>query len=1137
MDIKEFKPTSWSLDNKTTIYFFTAIICLAGLFIYGQLPKEQFPDIVVPTIVVSTIYPGNSPADVENLVTKQIEKQLKSTQGVKKVTSNSVSDFSLVMVEFKTNVAVPIAKQRVQDAVDKARAELPTDLDNDPAVQEVDFSEFPIMQVNIAGDFPLDKLKRYAETMQDEIEALPEITRADMIGALEREIQIDVDLYRMQAAGLSFNDIAASLQRENVNISGGELRVGDLRRTLRVTGEFRKMSDLENVILRGSRGQTKFLKEISTVVDGFAEKQDYARLDGKAVITLNVIKRSGENLIDASEKIESLVAKLKAEKFPSGVKITVTGDQADFTKNQLNELINSVIIGFVFVVLVLMFFMGVTNAFFVGLSVPLSVLVAFLVMPLLGYSLNMIVMFSFLLALGIVVDDAIVVIENTHRLFHDHPEWGILKAAKMAAGEVFVPVLSGTLTTIAPFFPLLFWPGLIGEFMKYLPVTLIITLFASLFVAFVINPVFAVSFMQTKDDDGKRTPFKKVVRNLSVMGVITILAYLLGPGWGNFMVLAIVLYLVNEYAFRAMIYYFQHTTLPAFMRGYRSLLSWIIQGYRPVFFLVGTVALLIGTFVLTAIVQPKSNFFPENEPNFIYVYVQLPIGTDASVTDSVTRIAERRVLRVLGPNNPIVKSVISNVGIGAGEANNPDRTTTPHKGKVSVSFVEFNHRNGVSTEAYLSKVRASVGQIPGVQIAVDKEQGGPPTEKPVNIEIAGEDFVVLQKLEKDLREAIAKAGVQGIEDLKSDLKLNKPEILVEIDKEKATREGISTAQIALEIRTALYGKEASKFRADDDEYKIMVRVAPNQRKRIEDLLNVQIGFLDMAFGTFRQVPLSSLVKVKYTTSYSSINRKNQIRTNTVSSNVLTGFNANDVVADVKGVVADMSIPTGYTVRLTGQQEQQEETGSFLVGALLSAIGLILLILVAQFNSMSKPLIILGTVVLSLIGVLLGFMIFNMTFSVVMTGVGIIALAGIVVKNGILLIEFTDELRSRGVPTRTAIIEAGAIRLTPVLLTASAAVLGLIPLAMGVNINFATLFTELDPQFFLGGDSALFWGPLAWAIIYGITFATFLTLIIVPSQYWIVERIKQRLRKDGPHDTTLSAAESDAKATDLHNLGM
>lgn len=1111
MDFKEFKPSSWSLDNRTAIYFFTFLITVAGLFIYNSLPKEQFPDIVVPTIVVSTIYPGTSPEDIENLVTKQIEKQLKSTQGVKKVTSNSISDYSLVMVEFNTNVDVPVAKQRVQDAVDKARTELPNDLDNDPSVQEVDFSEFPIMQVNIAGDYPLDKLKKFAETLQDEIEALPEITRADMIGALEREIQIDVDIYRMQAAGLSFNDISQAIAGQNINISGGELKVGELRRTLRVTGEFRAITDLTQIVVRGSRGQSKFLSEIANIRDGFKEKQNYASLDGKSVITLNVIKRSGENLINASTKIEEAVNKLKAEKFPAGVKITITGDQADFTKNQLNELINSVIIGFVLVVLVLMFFMGVTNAFFVGLSVPISVLLAFLIMPGLDYSLNMIVMFSFLLALGIVVDDAIVVIENTHRLFHEHPEWGVLKAAKAAAGEVFVPVLSGTLTTIAPFFPLLFWPGLIGEFMKYLPVTLIIVLFASLFTAFIINPVFAASFMKTAEEEKARTPLRILVRNVTIMAVLAGVGYFIGAGWGNFMVLVIGLYLLNEFVLRRMIDYFQQRTLPAFMAAYKRLLSFLVQGFRPALVLVGALLLFVATFIITGASNPQVLFFPDNEPNFVYVYVQLPIGTDASVTDSVTSIAERKVMKVLGQKNPIVKSVISNVGIGAGEANNPDRTITPHKGKVSVAFVEFNKRNGASTLKYLQDIRAEVGQLPGVVVTVDKESGGPPTEKPINIEIAGEEFKTLQTLEQQLRERIAQAGIKGIEELKSDLQLNKPEILIDIDREKAAREGISVGQIAMEVRTALYGKEASKLRDKDDEYDIMVRADPTYRTRLEDLLNVEIAYLDMASGQFRQIPLNALVKVRYTSSYSSINRKNQIRTNTVSSNVLANYNANEVVNEIKGVIRDMPLPTGYTIKMTGQEEQQQETGTFLGFALMGAVGLIFLILVTQFNSISKPLIIMFTVLLSLIGVLLGFVFSGTPFSIVMTGVGIIALAGIVVKNGILLIEFMDELRMRGKPLREAIVEAGSIRLTPVLLTAASTVLGLIPLALGININFSTLLTQLDPQYFAGGDSALFWGPLAWAIIYGLTFASFLTLLVVPCMYYMSERIKERLK--------------------------
>lgn len=1110
MSFKEFKPSSWAIDNRTAVYVFTIIVALAGIFTYTKLPKEQFPDIVVPTIYVSTIYPGTSPEDMENLISKPIEKQLKSVQGVKKITSTSISDFSAVIVEFNTGIPVAVCKQRVADAVDKSKNELPNDLDKDPMVQEVDFSEFPIMQVNVAGNIPLDKLKKFAERIQDDIEALPEITRADVIGAPDREIQVDVNLFRMQAAGITFSDISNAIARENINISGGELKVEDIRRTLRVTGEFRKVSEIGEIVVRSSRGNTKFLKEIAEVRDGFKEKQDYARLDGNPVITLNIIKRSGANLIEASDKTVEAVRVAQSSYLPSNVKVVVTGERSEFTKTQLNDLINSVIIGFIIVTIVLMFFMGITNAVFVGLSVPIAVLVAFLCMPALDYSLNMIVMFSFLLALGIVVDDAIVVIENTHRLLHKHPEWGVAKAAKVAVGEVFYPVLAGTLTTIAPFFPLLFWPGLIGEFMKYLPVTLIITLFASLFVAFIMNTVFAVSFMKQDDDNPNATNWKKVIRNLVVIGVITVIAYQVGAGPGNFMLLVAILYLFNIVALRRMIFFFQNTILPAFMRGYRGMLEVIVKGYRPVFVVLAAVALLFLSFVVTGIVKPKVNFFPDNEPNFVYVYNVMPIGTDASVTDSVTKLMERRVYKVIGQNNPLVKSVISNVGIGAGDPQNPDRTTTPHKSKITVAFVEYSHRNGQSTNDILENIRKEMVGIPGTQITVDKEKGGPPVEKPINIEIAGEDFKVLQDIEKQMVNLIQSSGIKGIEDLQSNLKLNKPEIIIDIDREKANREGINTATIALDVRSALYGKEAARYRDSEDDYPIMVRVDPELRQQLDDLLGVNIAYLDMATGRFRSVPLSSFVTVRYSSSYSTINRKNLQRTATLSSNVVSGYNANEIVASIKQLIPKLKLPSGYTVKLTGEQEQQEETGSFLAVAFLGAILLIFLVLVVQFNSVSKPFIIFGTVVLSLIGVLLGFAIFDMTYSIVITGVGIISLAGIVVKNGILLIEFTDELRKRGYTLREAIIEGGSTRLTPVLLTAASTVLGLIPLAVGVNVNFATLFTQLDPQFYIGGDSGMFWGPLAWAIIYGLSFATVLTLIVVPCAYYLIERLKFRV---------------------------
>ncbi len=1112
MQHKEFKPTSWAIDNKTTIYIITFIVTIAGFMIYGKLPKEQFPDIVIPQFVVATIYPGTSPEDMENLITKPIEKQLKSVSGIKKIKSQSIADFSMVTVEFNTGVAVAVAKQKVQDAVDKSKSDLPNDMDNDPTVQEVDFSEFPIMNINVSGNYSLDKLKKFAEMFQDEIEAMPEITRVDIIGALNREIQVNVDVYRMQAAGFSFRDIEGAIASENVNISGGELNVDDVRRTLRVTGEFKDMESIRNIVIRSATGTSVLLRDIADVEDSYAERQDFARLDGKSVITMNVIKRAGTNLIAASDKIEEISERLQKTKLPAGVNVTLTGDQSEKTRVQLNDLINSVILGFIFVVLVLMFFMGTTNAIFVGLAVPLSILLAFLFMPSLHYSLNVIVMFSFLLGLGIVVDDAIVVIENTHRILHDHKELTITQAAKMAAGEVFLPVLSGTLTNVAPFFPLLFWPGIVGEFMKYLPVTLIITLFASLVVAFIMNPVFAVSFMDKVDHNEKKdTGLKPLVKPLLILLGLTGLSYSFSFGFGNFMATITGLYLVNHFIFNPMIAGFQGTLLPAFMNQYRRFINFLIQGYRPYGALGLVILMFFGVFALFVASKPKVEFFPGGEPNFVYVYNQMPIGTDAHVTDSVTRIIEQRVNEVIAPNRQYVKSVISNVGIGAGDPQNPDRVVAPHKSKVTVAFVNFDERLGVSTSTILSDIRKKLEGIPGTEISVEKENAGPPTGKAIAIEISGEDFKVLNQLEKSVKAEIQRTGIKGIEDLRSDLVLNKPEIIVDIDRIKATQQGISTAQIALEIRNALYGKEISQFRDAKEEYPIMLRLKVDNRNQIEKLVNLNISYRDMAVGgAFRQVPISTLATIRYESAYSSVNRKNQERMVTLSSNVLNGYNANEVVAEINQAIQNLETPTGYTVRMGGEQEDQKETSDFLGIAFLMALGMIFVILVTQFNSVSKPFIIFGTVVLSLIGVLLGFALTKMTMSIVMTGVGVIALAGIVVKNGIILIEFIDELRNRGYGLSKAITEAAAIRLTPVVLTASSAVLGLIPLALGLNINFETLFTHGDPEFFLGGDSVVFWGPLAWTIIFGLTFSTFLTLIIVPAMYYAIERIKLRV---------------------------
>lgn len=1111
-----FAITNWSIKNRTAVYVMTLLLSLAGLMTYLGLPKERFPDIVIPTVFVSTIYPGASPTDIENTVTKPLEKRIKSVSGVKKVVSNSQESISIITVEFNTGIEVAEAKQRVKDAVDKAKVDLPAEAQKNQQVQEVDFSEMPCMNINLSGNYDAAKLKKFAEDLKDKIETNKEITRCDIIGGLDREVKINLDLYKMQSAYASFSDVENALKYNNMSISGGDINVKELRRSLRVSGEFKTVQQISDLTFKAGMGNVVKLSEIAEITDGYKDRESYARLDHKPVITLNVIKRSGENLINAAEKIKASVKDFQENKFPKDLTVTYTADLSVQTQTQLNDLINTVILGFLFVTIVLMFFMGVENAFYVGLSVPLSSLLAFLFMPGLGFSLNVIVLFAFLLALGIVVDDAIVVIENSHRIFNKHKDKPILEAVKEAAGEVFWPVLTGTLVNVAPFFPLLFWPGIVGRFMYFLPMTLIITLFASLVVAFVINPVFAVSFMK-RDHDYKEESISKYKKAFIILGILAVMFYLFALGGsttmfglGNLMLVIIGLLCLVHFVLNPLIHRFQDNFLPKLRNGYRRLITWALA--HPWKILLGTFAAFIfSCIMLFGIRKPKVDFFPSGDPNFVYVYIETPIGTDVAFTDSITKILETKVYEVIGEKNELVESVISNVAIGAGDPQNPDRTPQSHKSKISVAFKPAEERHGAHTAHILTAIREKVKGLPGVRVSVDKESNGPPTGKPVNIEISGDDFDSLVAISARVKAIVNNSGVKGIEELKSDLVLNKPELKVKVDINKAQREGLSVGQIAMSLSSALNGDRAnpSKFRDGDDEVPIMVKLDKKYRSKPEDLLNLIISFRDMTNGQYRQIPLSSVASVDFTNNFSGINRKNQKRVVTLGSNVLEGYNANEINAELKDVFANIKLTEGYEIKQTGEQEDQAETGAFLGKAFLAAIALMFLVIVIQFNSTSKPLIIFTTIIFSFIGVFLGYAISGDNMVIVMTGVGIMALAGIVVKNGIILIEFIDELIARGVDAREAIIEGGVTRMTPVLLTACAAILGLIPLAIGVNIDFPGLFTHFKPNIWLGGDSVVFWGPLAWTIIYGLIVATFLTLVVSPAMYYIRHGLKEK----------------------------
>ncbi len=1112
---KEFKPSSWVVDNRTAVYILTIIITLTGLMAYINLPKEQFPEIKLPQIIVQTVYPGTSPENMENLVTKPIEKQVKNLTGVKRVTSNSFQDYSVVIVEFNTDVKVDKAKQDVKDGVDKAKQDLPKNLPFQPEVKDIDFSEFPILNVNVSGNYDLNRLKKYADKVKDKIEAVKQIKRVDLVGAPEREIQINVDLFRMQAAGLTFDDIDRAVAMENISMTAGEVAMNNQKRVLSVKNEYKNAGQISDIIVKNQQGKSIYLKDIATVIDTFIEQKSFARLDGQNVITLNVIKASGANLIEASEKIDALVKQMQADELPKDLKIVITGDQSEATKSTLTDLINTIIIGFILVTLILMFFMGVTNALFVAMSVPLSCAIAFMVLPGIGFTLNMIVLFSFLLALGIVVDDAIVVIENTHRIF-DNGKMDIKKAAKLATGEVFLPVLSGTVTTLMPFIPLAFWKGVIGSFMFYLPITLIITLLASLLVAYLINPVFAVSFMKPEDHEEQKKPKKFSRKDMAILVLflaIAAICYIGGSiGTGNFIISVYLFILLEKYLLSKWIYSFQNKLWPAFRDWYTRILKGALK--YPILILIITIVLFPISVTTYMARNPPFVFFPSADPNFVYVYLNMPIGTDQKHTDEVLQKLETKVYKALdidlasGKKNPIVKSVISNVTVGTVDPTTNEVGDFPNKGKITVAFVEFSHRKGISSAQYLDKIRSVVKEYPGAEVTVDKEQGGPPLPKPVVVEITGDNIDTLISTSERLKRFLEKKQIAGVEELRSDFQADKPEIIFDLNRERMNNESISTYAVAAALRTAVFGKEISRFRDANDDYPINLRYSSDQRKDIEAIRNMPVIYRDMGMGgMIRQVPVSAFADVRYSSTYGGIKRKDQKRIISLSSNLLTGFEPNEVVAAVQSEINNFPTPAGVNIIMGGQQEEQAETMGFLGNAMLISISLIFMILVLQFNSLSRTVIILSEVVLSVTGVLLGYSAFGNTFSLVMSGIGIVALAGIVVRNGILLVEFMDLMLAEGMEPYDAIVEAGRTRMTPVLLTATAAILGLIPLGVGFNIDFAGLFTHLKPDIFFGGDSNAFWGPLAWTMIYGLSFATVLTLIVVPVMCLLSFRLK------------------------------
>jgi multidrug efflux pump len=1141
---KEFRLSSWAIDHSTVIWVMVAIFLALGIGAYFSMPRENFPEINETKIYISTPYPGNTAEDIERLIVDPLEDKLRNISNVVEILSTSQEDYSIITVEFDENITVNQAKQKVKDEVDSetANEDWPTfnGAKVDPNVFDLSMSEeMPILNINISGDYPVDRLKEFAEYLQDEIEDLPEIKAADIRGAQEKEVEVAVDIYKMMAAQVSFDDVINSIRNENMTVSAGNLISSGQRRTIRILGEIEDPSELKSFVVKTENGFAVYLRDIADVRFEEEDKTTYAREFGKSVVMLDVKKRSGKNMIEAVEKIDQILVE-SANVLPPDLTITKANDQSEKTVNQVSDLVNNIIFGIILVVGVLMFFLGFRNALFVGFAIPMSMFMSFMILSALGYTMNTMILFALIMGLGMLVDNGIVVVENVYRLMEEEG-MSRIQAAKKGIGEIAFPIIISTVTTVAAFVPLGTWPGVMGEFMIYFPITLSVVLGSSLFVAIFINSMMVSQFMEIEE---KVLTIKQLIRLSLIMVPLGLFIFFVGgavSGLGSLMIVVAIMFWIYRYFLKRSALVFQKKIMVRVERSYQRFLTWALGGKKPVLFVVGIFTILMLTFIgFGASVGAKRTgieFFPDNTPNQIIVYIEYPEGTDIDKTNVITKKIEQQVYEVV--NNPefiegdnynfLVESAVSQVGEGAGNPETDGGSTAemPHRAKITATMREYKFRNGKDSEVLRSRVQEVLkGVYPGVAISVEKDAVGPPVGYPINIELEGNSYEELIATAEKMRNFINTKNIDGIEELKIDVNKGKPAMQVVVDRQKSGELGVAAGQIGNQLRRSLFGEKAGVYKKDGEDYDIYVRFDKNERYNTSALFDQNITFRDQASGKIKEVPVSAVATQKNISSFSAIKHRDTKRVVTVYSALAPGYT--DAAAVVEQIQNEMQSftekPDSVGIDYTGQIEEQNKQMSFLMGAFFAGLGLIFLILIFQFSSISKPTIIMIAIFLSFIGVFGGILITGASFVIMMTMMGIISLAGIVVNNGVVLLDYTQLLIDRRIveldlpdnallpkeDIKDIIVKGGRARLRPVILTAITTVLGLIPLAIGVNIDFFSLFSEFDANFYLGGDNVIFWGPLAWAVIYGLIIATFLTLIIVPTLFFIIYRIKIRI---------------------------
>lgn len=1039
-----------------------AVLCIVtfGSLSYVQLPRESAPDVKIPVVLISTIYVGVSPEDIESIVTIPLENELAGVKDIKKMSSTSAEGASIISLEFEPDVVIEDALQRVRDRVNRVKPTLPDDIE-EPAVREISFSDVPILLVTIAGPVDQEQLKEYGESLADEAKRIPGVLDANLSGGRTRQVRIQFDPRRVTHYGFSYNDIITAIRNENVNIPGGEVVAGGSSFLVRIPGEFDTIAQIENVAVKRREGAPIFVRDLARVVDTYSEAETYARMNGQPAVSLAITKRSGANIIDIADAVRELSSS-HAETWASGVEYRILADQSTQIRNMVSDLQNNILTALILVVGVVLFFMGARNSLFVAIAIPLSMLMSFVFIQLFGMTLNMIVLFSLILALGMLVDNAIVVVENVYR----HMEEGksLVDASVDGTKEVALAVAASTATTVAAFFPMVFWEGLMGQFMGYLPKTVIIVLISSLIVAVVILPVATSRLMRRKTVPAPGTQPDEAAK-------------------------------VNP----------DSEPSGRLMQKYKLLLQ---ASIRHKYLSAGIgVATLVLSVVAYGFLNHGTEFFPDTEPNRATVSVRTPDGTDLETTDRIVRQIEAILS---GQDN--VDVFVAETGVSGGGTPLEGASASANQARITIDFLpdrnsakEGEQSRIENTRDTIERLRNTLTQIPGAEIRIDKENLGPPVGPPIAVEVSGEDFSSLGELTAQVRREMMR--IPGAADIKDDYRVNRPELRLRIDRGAAKRVGASTVEVANAVRTAVSGTKASTLRDGKDEFDIIVEVDPAQAEDVQSILNLRIpGREDTNPDTF-SVPLSAVASYEMAGGSGALRRVDQELIVTIEGNIAEGYNENEVregvIALLDRMKADGQVPPGYDLRLGGANDEQRDAQAFLSRAFLIAIFLISVVLVTQFNSFTLPSIIMASVVLSLVGVLWGLIITGTPFGVIMTGIGVISLAGVVVNNAIVLLDYVEQLRERGYEVNDALVKAGMTRFRPVMLTAITTILGLVPMALGISFDFTNF------KLLIGGQNAEFWGPMAIAVIFGLLFATILTLVMVPTMYSIIEDLKDR----------------------------